>query len=133
MVEERLATGNSDGWRHKDLPADPDTWRESLQCLDEDALEAYGSTFAACSLSQQHDLLATIQGSSAASWHHLRPAEIWNLWMRYVCAAFYSHPWAWNEIGFPGPAYPRGYKNLGLDRREPFEQSKRYPDQAQVE
>ena len=26
--------------------------------------------------------------------------------------AFYSHPWAWNEIGFGGPAYPRGYAAL---------------------
>jgi hypothetical protein len=32
--------------------------------------------------------------------------------MRAVLAAFYSHPWAWNEIGFGGPAYPRGYMRL---------------------
>jgi hypothetical protein len=41
--------------------------------------------------------------------------------MRYACAAFYSHPWAWNEIGFGGPAYPRGYENIGLDKREHWE------------
>ena len=28
---------------------------------------------------------------------------------------------AWAEIGFPGPAYPRGYKNIGVDKLEPFE------------
>ena len=33
--------------------------------------------------------------------------------MRDVCQAFYSHPWAWNEIGFGGPAYPRGYSRFG--------------------
>ena len=43
------------------------------------------------------------------------------------CTAFYSHPAAWNEIGFAGPAYPRGYKNLGVDRREPFEVPTRAP------
>jgi hypothetical protein len=54
------------------------------------------------------------------------PAErLFSLWMRYACSAFYSHPWAWNEIGFGGPAYPRGYKNLGLDRREPWEVAER--------
>ena len=36
--------------------------------------------------------------------------------MRYACTAFYAHPWAWNEIGFGGPAYPRGYKILGTRR-----------------
>jgi len=54
-------------------------------------------------------------------WHHLPAARVWSLWMRYACAAFYSHPWAWNEIGFGGPAYPRGYANLGLDAREHWE------------
>ena len=34
---------------------------------------------------------------------------------------FYSHPAVWNEIGFGGPAYPRGYKALGIDKREPYE------------
>ena len=41
--------------------------------------------------------------------------------MRYACTAFYAHPWAWNEIGFGGPAYPRGYKHLALGGREPWE------------
>jgi hypothetical protein len=44
--------------------------------------------------------------------------------MRYVVQAFYSHPWAWNEIGFGGPAYPRGYAAFGsphLGEREPWE------------
>ncbi|HEX3976800.1 MAG TPA: hypothetical protein VHW96_11080, partial [Solirubrobacteraceae bacterium] len=31
------------------------------------------------------------------------------------------HPWAWNEIGFPGPAYPRGYLNAGINARERWE------------
>ena len=47
--------------------------------------------------------------------------RLWSVWMRYACAAFYSHPDAWSEIGFGGPAYPRGYKNAELDAREPWE------------
>jgi hypothetical protein len=46
---------------------------------------------------------------------------VWSLWTRYACTAFYSHPSAWEEIGFPGPAYPRGYKNAGVDSLEPYE------------
>jgi hypothetical protein len=41
--------------------------------------------------------------------------------MRAVLAEFYSHPWAWNEIGFGGPAYPRGYARLGIGLREGWE------------
>jgi hypothetical protein len=46
---------------------------------------------------------------------------VWSLWIRYACTAFYAHPSAWAEIGFPGPAYPRGYKNAGVGKLEPFE------------
>jgi hypothetical protein len=47
--------------------------------------------------------------------------------MRAALSGFYSHPWAWNEIGFGGPAYPRGFMRLGgtgaqeIGVREPFE------------
>jgi hypothetical protein len=43
--------------------------------------------------------------------------------MRGALSTFYSHPWAWNEIGFGGPAYPRGYMRLqpGPAGREPHE------------
>jgi hypothetical protein len=42
--------------------------------------------------------------------------------MRAILAEFYSHPWSWNEIGFGGPAYPRGFMRIGpLAVREPFE------------
>jgi hypothetical protein len=41
---------------------------------------------------------------------------------RYCLAAFYSHPWTWNEIGFGGPAYPRGFMRMGPTAiLEPFE------------
>ena len=46
-------------------------------------------------------------------WHDLPAARVWSLWTRYALAAFYAHPWAWNEIGFGGPAYPRGYGAFG--------------------
>ena len=58
---------------------------------------------------------------SEGAWHGMPAKRVFSLWTRYACDAFYSHPWAWNEIGFGGPAYPRGYKNLGIDRREPWE------------
>ncbi len=41
--------------------------------------------------------------------------------MRVTLACFYSHPWAWNEIGFGGPAYPRGYSRFGSPELQPAE------------
>ena len=35
--------------------------------------------------------------------------------------AYYAHPSAWNEIGFGGPASPRGYVRMDFNRRDPWE------------
>ncbi len=65
--------------------------------------------------------MQAVQDLGAKPWHDMPASRVWSLWTRYACTAFYSHPWAWNEIGFGGPAYPRGYKNAGMGRREPWE------------
>lgn len=128
MVDSRLAEKETDGWHYDSMPADPDAWRRSLAALDDDANATYGAVFADCTWNDQHALLADIQRLGSADWHGMPASAVWGLWTRYACTAFYSHPSAWNEIGFAGPAYPRGYKNLGIDRREPFEVADANPD-----
>jgi Gluconate 2-dehydrogenase subunit 3 len=123
MIDARLAAGETDGWHFDDMPLDGEAWRRSLAALDEDAEELGGSVFARLAREQQAALVQRVQdlGSDGEEWHDMPAKHVWSLWTRYACAAFYSHPWAWNEMGFPGPAYPRGYKNTGVDARERFE------------
>ena len=77
---------------------------------------------------QRRDVLEAVH-TGDGDWHGLHRGQVWSLWTRYACTAFYSHPAAWDEIGFAGPAFPRGYKNLGVDRREPFEVADSRPEQ----
>jgi hypothetical protein len=121
MIDARLAEQETDGWRYADLPEDGQAWRDSLASLDADAREKFSLGFAECPAADQRAMIQAVQDLGAEPWHGLTTAHIWSLWTRYACAAFYAHPLAWNEIGFPGPAYPRGYKNPGVDAREPFE------------
>jgi hypothetical protein len=118
LIDERLAEGETDGWRYDDMPEDGMAWKRTLRHLAEDA-EERGGVYGDLGAGAQRDILERIR--TATTWHGLPAGRVWSLWMRYACAAFYSHPTAWNEIGFPGPAYPRGYANLGLDRREHWE------------
>jgi hypothetical protein len=120
MIDERLATGCGDGYRYEDMPEDGDAWRYSIAGLDADAQELRGKPFHALDRGTQMDCIEHVQ-TLKSTWHGLPPQHVFALWMRYAAAAFYSHPWAWNEIGFGGPAYPRGYGNLGVDKRETWE------------
>lgn len=128
MVDARLAEAQTDGWRYDDMPEDGKAWRDSLVRLNEDAHARYDADFAVCSDKEQETILQAIQDTASGAWHGMNAAHVWGLWTRYACTAFYAHPAAWNEIGFAGPAYPRGYKNAGVERREPFEVHDALPD-----
>ena len=115
MVDARLAAGETDGWRYADMPEDGQAWRDTLAYLDADA--ASGSALVRRGRRGGPDRSGPGgAGPESADWHGLPAAHVWSLWTRYACTAFYSHPAAWAEIGFPGPAYPRGYKNAGRRR-----------------
>lgn len=123
LIDARLAVDETDGWRQDDMPPDREAFRQTFAELDEDARAAHEAPFADLHPRQQARLVAAVDraGQAGGQWHGLPAKHVWSLWTRYACTAFYSHPWAWNEIGFGGPAYPRGYKNPGIDAREPWE------------
>lgn len=112
LVDQRLAEGSTDGWHHDSMPPDGEAWRRSCAELGRQG-------FAALAAPDQRALLEGVR--QAESFAGMPAAKVWDLWLRYACAAYYAHPWAWSEIGFGGPAYPRGYKNIGVGKREPWE------------
>ena len=112
LVDQRLADRVTDGWRYDDMPSDEEAWRRSLSELGRRSFERLGE-------GDRQRLLDSIRSGDRFAGMPAR--RLWDLWLRTACTAYYSHPEAWNEIGFGGPAYPRGYKNVGLNRREPWE------------
>ena len=121
MVDAKLAAGALDGFRHHDMPEDPQTWRLVAAGLD----EAAGGSFADLAADDASLLVSRFAAGELRDgvWDRLPCAKAWGVVMRGVLSAFYSHPWAWNEIGYGGPAYPRGYMRLGEDQREPHQAS----------
>jgi hypothetical protein len=123
LIDARLAVGDTDGWHYDDMPEDGQAWRDTLAHLDDDAHARHDVGYRALTRAAQARLLQDVQDLArrGEAWHAIGATRVWSLWTRYACTAFYSHPWAWNEIGFGGPAYPRGYKNIGVDARERWE------------
>ncbi len=123
LIDARLATGETDGWHYDDMPEDGQAWRDTLAGLDSDARGRCGAGYAELTAPRQARLLQDVQhlADGGQEWHAWSAGHVWSLWTRYASTAFYSHPWAWNEIGFSGPAYPRGYLNPGVNARESYE------------
>ncbi len=54
-------------------------------------------------------------------WQRLNITRYWQLLVQDAIEGYYAHPYAWDEIGFGGPAYPRGYMRQGSGKPEPWE------------
>lgn len=125
MIDRRLADGQLDGYQYDGMPDDRDTWRLVLAGLDEVAVERYGKpSFAACDPDSAGGIVGQFAEGAlyGGSWEALDVERAWSVCTRMIVDAFYAHPWAWNEIGFGGPAYPRGFMRMGpVAYQEPFE------------
>jgi hypothetical protein len=114
-VDEKLFEHDLDGYRYFDMPDDPDTWRVVARGLDEEARRHDVDRFALLGTEDQLDVCHRFSKGRlhGGAWDTLNVSRAWNVVMRHLTQAFYAHPWAWNEIGFGGPAYPRGYSRFG--------------------
>jgi hypothetical protein len=125
-VDEKLHAGRGDGWQYYDLPDDGEVWRRVARGLDDVARAVSFDSFAAAPREAQEAIVHRFTKADlhGGVWESLNVARAFSVVMRYIAQAFYSHPWAWNEIGFGGPAYPRGYGAFGspdLGERETWE------------
>jgi hypothetical protein len=113
MVDAKLHDGKLDGFRYAHMPDDRETWRLVAGALD---------GFADLGAAERHEVVAAF-ADGRLDGLQIDASSAWSVVMRAALSEFYSHPWAWNEIGFGGPAYPRGYMRLqpGPAGREPYE------------
>lgn len=123
-VDTKLADGHLDGFQYADMPDDRQTWRLVLRGLDEVARDRGAASFADCGEHAREAIVGDFASGrlQGGAWAELNVGRAWSVCMRAILSGFYSHPWAWNEIGFGGPAYPRGFMRRGATGvREPFE------------
>jgi hypothetical protein len=125
MIDAKLFAGRLDGFRYDNMPDDRETWRQVAVGLDVAARQHGARDFAGASEEVQRRVTQALSEGQLHGqvWDQLPADRAFSVVMRSVLSAFYSHPWAWNEIGFGGPAYPRGYARFGLGQRESWESS----------
>ncbi len=127
-IDQQLHENQGDGYRYENMLPQREAWRLGIAGIEEESVRRFGTRFADLSPERQDAVLRRIQKGDVEgeAWETLPPQRFFlHMLLRTVAGIYYSHPAAWSEIGFGGPASPRGYVRLGIDQRDPWEAKER--------
>jgi hypothetical protein len=128
FIDQMLAREDTDGFREPDMPWDQQAWRLGLAGIDEASRAGHGGRrFWDLDEREQDEVLTAVQNGEALgdSWERLPAKKFFTQLLQQIATVYYAHPTAWSEIGWGGPASPRGYIRTGLGRRDPWEPRER--------
>ena len=130
MIDHKISKNMLDGYRNAKLPPLPEAWRRGLHATDVEAEQRHGAAFHKISVTEQNSLLKQMQDGelNSQAWGDMPCQLFFKQRMAHdIVSAYYAHPTAWNEIGFGGPASPRGYVRMGFNKRDPWEAAEAKP------
>jgi hypothetical protein len=133
LLNARLLHDEGDGWRDARMPPLREAWRRGLAALDSESHADHDASFASLTPAQQTGLIERMQRGELrnATWQGM-PSDLFfsERVLPDLYSAYYAHPASWSEIGFGGPANPRGYVRLDKNRRDAWEPIEVGPDSS---
>jgi len=138
ILDERLFGNSLNGFRYEDMPPDQVAYKLAIAAIEEMAHACFQQSFVDLAVHPQELILQSLHNGNPdpenSLWKRMPVHRFWAMLMEDCITAYYSHPWAWDEIGFGGPAYPRGYMRLENGLPEPWEkEEQRYEWNAPVD
>jgi hypothetical protein len=122
-IDAGLHDGQGEGFREPGVPPPRDAWRLGLAAIEAEAQARFRRGFAALDEEKREQLCRGLHEgkTQAPEWNRLPVTAVFGMMLNTIVGIYYAHPTAWNEMGFGGPAGPRGYVRKGLNTRDPWE------------
>jgi hypothetical protein len=122
-IDETLSRADGEGQRKPGVPEAGTLVRGGLKALDQTVSRRFQRPFFQISTAEQKEVMTQISKNQAV------PSGIWtvpqkewfNKLLTLTIEAYYSHPKIWSEMGYGGPAYPRGYIRADIGMTDPWE------------
>lgn len=122
--DSKLSSNVGEDQRKFGTPCETKVIREGLKALDRTARQTYKKDFGSLEEEEQLKLLQDLskgQAPQIPDWSKTPQKELFKKLAVTIVSAYYSHPDIWSEIGYAGPAYPRGYIRVELQVTDPWE------------
>lgn len=129
-IDKQMASGiESD--RKTGLPSAPALLRMGLDALGDSCQLLYTEHFFHLERKRQLEILKSISeedGLPYETWKHVPQKAFFQKLLMLTLESYYSHPRIWSEIGYGGPAYPRGYVRMHPGQLDPWEAKPKYEE-----
>ncbi|ALS24405.1 MULTISPECIES: gluconate 2-dehydrogenase subunit 3 family protein [Paenibacillus] len=127
-IDRSLASGE-ESQRKPGIPPVQELVRQGLQALEAACQSIHTKLFFHLEEKQKKQLMEEVSQGEAVPhevWRDVPQQVFFQKLLSLSIEAYYSHPEIWSEIGFGGPAYPRGYARMEhLDPWEAKEEKKK--------
>ena len=123
-VDQELSQDLGEGDRDPQVPPQKELIKEGLRALDRWSREQFQKEFLELDEDARQEILSQLQVGQLPvmeRWNDTLQKALFKKAAGLVVDAYYSHPHVWSEIGFGGPAYPRGYVRVELGLADPWE------------
>lgn len=123
-IDQTLYSSPGEGQRKVGVPAAPELIRQGLEAMEKSSQHIYSISFAELEIENQKKMINDIsedKAESSAIWNGVPQKALFEKLMRLTVEAYCSHPQVWSDIGYAGPAYPRGYVRTQLGQLDPWE------------
>lgn len=122
-IDQTLHSPVGEGQRKPNIPEGYVLVRLGLQAMNHSAREKFGCSFTRLTPDNQRQFLTSLHQEQALTenWNLVPQKELFKKLLKLTLEAYYSHPTVWSEIGYGGPAYPRGYVRTQLGQLDPWE------------
>ncbi|MZP30194.1 gluconate 2-dehydrogenase subunit 3 family protein [Heliobacterium undosum] len=120
QLDRHLAEKQGQGYHPVTQLPEEQLLRGGLAWLDATALQLYQRSFLQLAPWEMDDILGKAQRGEV-TWTGLSSKDFFKKMLRTAIDFFYSQPEIWSEIGYGGPAYPRGYYRIEYGLKDPWE------------
>ena len=122
--DSQLASDIGEGDREDANPPEAELVRSGLRALEVATHVTFGKSVSEVAKEVLVTLLADLQQGridAGMKWSTKLQQALFKKIHVSATKAYYSHPTIWSEIGYAGPAYPRGYVRSEFGLTDPWE------------
>lgn len=121
----KLSSDSGEDQRQANTPQQDQLIKGGLQALQALSQTEHGESFVQLSLERQIALLVSLERDAlplqTPAGERVLASAFFQKMLTETVSAYYSHPLVWSEIGYGGPAYPRGYVRSEIGLTDPWE------------